>query len=77
MSPTTDTLHRIGAPDRLIRMRDLIELTALSRATIYREMEAGNFPLPIRIGGNNRWPMADILTFIELRRAVRDRSGRS
>ena len=56
-------------------MRDLIELTALSRATIYREMEAGNFPLPIRIGGNNRWPLAEIVDFIEARRALRDRSA--
>ena len=61
--------------NRLLRMRDLIDLTALSRATIYREMDAGNFPLPIRIGGSNRWPLADVLAFIEARRAVRDGSA--
>ena len=59
----------------LLRMRDLIEMTALSRATIYRAMEAGNFPLPIRIGGNNRWLLADIIDFIEARKAARGRSA--
>ena len=61
--------------NRLLRMRDLIDLTALSRATIYREMDAGNFPLPIRIGGNNRWRIAEIIDFIEGRAAFRDRCG--
>jgi prophage regulatory protein len=60
---------------RLLRMRDLIEMTALSRATIYRAMEAGAFPLPIRIGGNNRWRIAEIIDFIEGRAAFRDRCG--
>jgi prophage regulatory protein len=75
MTPTTEILPRTAVPDRLLRMRDLIELTALSRATIYREMEAGNFPLPIRIGGNNRWLLADIINFIEARKAARGRSA--
>jgi prophage regulatory protein len=74
MSNHVPTLS-LGSADRLLRMRDLIELTALSRATIYREMDVGSFPLPIRIGGNNRWPLTDVLAFIEARRAVRD--GRS
>jgi prophage regulatory protein len=71
MLASPDTLTRAAMPDRLLRMRDLVELTALSRATIYREMEAGNFPLPIRIGKNNRWPLADILDFIEARKSAR------
>jgi prophage regulatory protein len=62
-------------PNHLLRMRDLIEMTALSRATIYREMDAGRFPLPIRIGGNNRWPVAEILDFIEARKSLRDGSA--
>jgi predicted DNA-binding transcriptional regulator AlpA len=52
-------------------MRDLTELTALSRATIYREMQTGTFPAPIRIGGSNRWPLSDIVAFIEDRRSSR------
>ena len=72
MKPTTEPPLRPAVTDRLLRMRDLIEFTALSRATIYREMDAGNFPLPIRIGGNNRWPLAEIVNFIEARKALRD-----
>ena len=46
-----------------------------SRATIYRGMNAGEFPLPIRIGGTNRWPLEDITAFIEERKAVRGRGA--
>jgi prophage regulatory protein len=62
-------------PPRLLRLRDLIDLTALSRATIYREMNAGRFPPPIKIGGANRWPLAEITAFIEERMVVRDRGA--
>ena len=64
-----------AALPKLLTLRDLIELTALSRATIYRGMNAGEFPLPIRIGGTNRWPLEDITAFIEERKAVRGRGA--
>ena len=60
-----------GAGDRLLRMRDLEQLTALSRATIYRAMRAGDFPQSVRIGGSARWVLSDILDFIEARRGSR------
>ena len=60
-----------GAGDRLLRMRDLEQLTALSRATIYRAMRAGDFPQSVRIGGSARWVLSDILYFIESRRGSR------
>ena len=63
--------HPIITADRLVRMRDLVELTALSRATIYRAMRAGDFPQSVRIGGSARWVLSDILDFIEARRAAR------
>ena len=75
MPLTPDTPLRTPATDRLIRMREVIELTALSRATIYREMDTGSFPLPIRIGGNNRWELAEITAFIEERKAARHRGA--
>ena len=61
--------------DRLLRLSDLVELTALSRATIYRLMNAGSFPPPIRIGGINRWPAHELVEFIEAHKATRTSRG--
>jgi prophage regulatory protein len=70
MTPNTSP-----APDKLLRLRDLVELTALSRATIYRLMNAGKFPTPIQIGGANRWPAGELAQFIESRKATRGPKG--
>lgn len=37
------------APDRILRIRSVLELTGLSRATLYRKIEAGRFPRQIKI----------------------------
>ena len=60
------------APERLLRLHDLLELTALSRATIYREISAGNFPAPIKIAGASRWPASEVTLYIEGRKSARD-----
>jgi prophage regulatory protein len=61
----------IETSERLIRIGDLIEITGLSRTTIYREIQNGRFPVPIRIGASVRWPMSEISQFIESRKAER------
>jgi len=33
------------------RMRDVIRITALSRATLYRRIAGGKFPAPVHLGG--------------------------
>lgn len=38
------------AVDRLLTMKELVRATTLSRASVYRLVEAGQFPRPIRIG---------------------------
>ena len=35
---------------RLLSMRQVCELTSLSRASIYRKVEEGKFPKPIELG---------------------------
>jgi prophage regulatory protein len=37
------------APDRFLRLPTVLQLTGLSRSTVYRKMEAGSFPRQIRI----------------------------
>lgn len=36
--------------DHLIRQPELLELTAKSRSSLYREINEGTFPAPVRIG---------------------------
>ena len=38
------------APLRLLRFPEVLERTRLSKATIYRRLQAGKFPRPIRLG---------------------------
>jgi prophage regulatory protein len=35
--------------DRILRRPEVERLTGLSRATIYRQVQAGNFPAPIKL----------------------------
>ena len=57
-------------PDRLLRRSSVEEITALSKATIYRMMDEGNFPHPIRIGSRAvAWPQSAIVEWIEARKS--------
>ena len=50
-----------GEMGRLLRRRDVEIETGLSRATIYRQIKAGTFPRPRRIGVQAvAWPASDI-----------------
>jgi prophage regulatory protein len=37
-------------PEHLLRLRDVVERTRLSRSTIYRLIDSGRFPKPFRVG---------------------------
>ena len=41
-------------PDKILRMRTVLERTGLSRATIYRKMRDGTFPNQVRISEHCR-----------------------
>ena len=54
--------------DRLLRRRKVEELTGLSRASIYRLMRKGRFPLPVKVSATAvRWKESDITAWIESR----------
>lgn len=38
---------------RIIRMQEVLTITGLSRSTIYRRIESGDFPVPISLGGKS------------------------
>ena len=55
---------------RILRIADVIELTNLSRSTIYTLMREGRFVSPVKLGGNSRilaWRRADIDRWIDSR----------
>ncbi|MGC5843781.1 MAG: AlpA family phage regulatory protein [Mesorhizobium sp.] len=48
-------------PDRIIRLRTVLERTGLSRSTMYRKIAEGTFPAQIKISVNGAgWREADI-----------------
>ena len=60
-------------PDKILRMRTVLQRTGLSRSTIYRKMKDGTFPTQVRISEHccgwresaiNRW-MADPASYRE------------
>ena len=54
--------------DRLLRRREVERITGLSRASIYRLMRSGSFPLPVKVGPTAvRWKECDIADWIESR----------
>ena len=54
--------------DRLLRRRQVEEITGLSRSSIYRLMQDGDFPRPVRVGpAAVRWRTSDITVWLESR----------
>ena len=60
-------------PERILRMRTVLERTGLSRSTLYRKMRDGTFPKQVRISEHccgwresaiNRW-IADPAAYTE------------
>lgn len=47
------------------RIRDVIRMTALTRATLYRRISAGRFPPPVHLGGRVcAWPRTALQAWI-------------
>ena len=47
--------------NRLLRRKEVGQMVSLSRASIYRLMDSGDFPHPIRVGPRAvRWRLRDI-----------------
>ena len=72
-------------PDKILRMRTVLERTGLSRSTLYRKMHNGTFPNQVQLSEHccgwresaiNRW-MADPMSYKEdqVFHAPTDRDG--
>ena len=53
---------------KILRLPDVLEMIQLSRTTIYRLIQKGDFPKPGKLGKRaNRWKNTDIEEWIENR----------
>jgi prophage regulatory protein len=59
---------REGFCEACLRMPKVLEMTGLSRPTLYREIPKGNFPKPLKLTAAARgWWLSDVLNWIESR----------
>lgn len=62
---------------KIIRLKDVIDTTGLSRSTIYKYIAEGRFPAPINLGDRcSGWVESEVFDFILARIEERD-EGRS
>jgi prophage regulatory protein len=53
-------------PDRIIRLRTVLERTGLSRSSIYRKIAEGTFPAQIKISINGAgWHESEITRWVD------------
>ena len=52
----------------ILRWRDVVPMVGLSRVTIWRRMQEGDFPKPVRLGGPKSravgWRRSDVETWL-------------
>lgn len=52
--------------DRFMRERDVLDVTSLSRTTLWRVMKSGQFPRPVRISpGRVGWRESEVIAWQE------------
>lgn len=57
--------------DRVIRKPELLRITGVSIATIYRWIGEGNFPAPVKLGPNSTgWRESDVRAWLDSRELV-------
>jgi prophage regulatory protein len=73
----------MSEPERILRMRTVLQRTGLSRSTIYRKMKDGTFPCQVAISMHgrgwyesaiNRW-IADPASYVESSSAATPADG--
>ena len=50
---------------QLLRLREVRTMIGLSAATIYRNVAAGTFPRPVKVGGASRWRLSDLQVWLD------------
>ena len=67
--------ERFSPKDRFLRMPEVIFVTGLSKATLYRLMAQGKFPKQIKISsGAVGWPESEVMDWLN-RKTAESRNG--
>ena len=57
--------------DRMLRIPEVVEVTGLSRTTIWRRVKSGDFPPPVRLGSlatrSVGWPESQVKQWLDSR----------
>jgi len=72
LPPKTDATAIV---DKLLTLPEVRGLVGLSSSTLYRMIERGDFPHPVKIGRAARWPTSEIATFIDKHKTGRQTSS--
>ncbi|CAM3871817.1 AlpA family transcriptional regulator [Phaeobacter inhibens] len=51
--------------DTLVDIKTVCTTLCRSRASLYRDIQRGDFPEPIKLGGSSRWRMSDLNKIID------------
>lgn len=67
-------LNHTGNPKmRLIKLKDVMALTSLARATVYKYIQEGRFPKQVTLGANCvAWVEEEVLEWVDAKIAERD-----
>lgn len=58
---------------RLIKLKEVLHITGLSRSTVYRFMSSGGFPMKVELGGNSvAWVENEVEEWISEKIGKRD-----
>lgn len=60
---------------RLIRLAEVMNLTGLSRASVYNYIKAGIFPPPAKFGKSSLWEFSEIQDWINKRLQERNNNA--
>lgn len=59
----------------LVKATEVAELLGVSTRTLWRLLSEGRLPQPVRLGGNTRWRLADVESWIANGCPALDRPG--
>ena len=63
-----DANKTIAGTCRLMRIREVLQLSGLSRATLYREIKSHTFPAPVKLSSRSvGWLQDDVTQWLQLR----------
>lgn len=66
-------IHISTQHPRLLRLREVLYRTGMSRSRVYAHMAEGQFPRPVKLGRTSTWLESEIEAWIAAKIAQRDK----